>query len=651
LITKFFEYSHARLPIVVSDVETMAEVTRSTGQGEVFTAGDVDDYVRAVRAVLAAPERYRGAYDAPGLLARWTWASQAEILDRVYSTLRPDLPPASATASAAAGPDVSVIVAVYDSMPYLGACLTSLVEQTIGLDRMEIIAVDDGSTDGSGKELDRFAETWPGVVRVIHQTNSGGPAAPYNRGLDTATGRYVYFVGSDDYLGAEALARLVSAADRYGSDVVAGKMVGLGGRRIHQALYRATDPDIDLYDSALPWTLNNCKLFRRELIERHGVRYPEDMPAGSDQQFTFEVCLHANRISVLADYDYYYAVRREDAGNLTYRTTCIGRLDCAEKLIEFKAAHIEPGPRRDKILRVHFRWELASLLQRDFLGLDRDTQEHVCARIARLADRHLTPAIKDGLDSGRRTRLCLAQRGAVGPLCAVIRQDSAGVVPPTVLAADGAFSDYPGFRDDRAVIPDDCYRITSDLAIRVAGGLETSSVRWDRDESGRPVLSVAARTALTGPGALDPRVVRVVMVPSAGGTGAPEPVSRVTREPAADGAGTDIRARIPLESLVAAHRVGAGSGRLAVRLHLTVAGVTCEVPLPAGGPVADVRHWRRGRRYAFRPMGGADGSLVIAVPLIRPVRNVRHRLRRLAGGARARFGRQPISRGRRGDQS
>ena len=63
LITKFFEYSHARLPIVVSDVKTMAEAARATGQGEVFRAQDVGDYVRAVQTVLADPGRYRAAYD------------------------------------------------------------------------------------------------------------------------------------------------------------------------------------------------------------------------------------------------------------------------------------------------------------------------------------------------------------------------------------------------------------------------------------------------------------------------------------------------------------------------------------------------------------------------------------------------------------
>ncbi|NYD47494.1 glycosyltransferase involved in cell wall biosynthesis [Actinomadura luteofluorescens] len=90
LITKFFEYSHARLPIVVSDVEAMGDMAKATGQGEVFRAEDLDDYVRAVEAVLADPRRYRAVYDdRPELLHEWTWEAQAEILDGVYSKLLP----------------------------------------------------------------------------------------------------------------------------------------------------------------------------------------------------------------------------------------------------------------------------------------------------------------------------------------------------------------------------------------------------------------------------------------------------------------------------------------------------------------------------------------------------------------------------------
>ncbi len=88
LITKFFEYAHARLPIVVSDVRTMAETVRATGQGEVFRARDAADLARAVRTVLADPARYRAAYegeDSP--LPGWTWEAQAERLDVLYRRL------------------------------------------------------------------------------------------------------------------------------------------------------------------------------------------------------------------------------------------------------------------------------------------------------------------------------------------------------------------------------------------------------------------------------------------------------------------------------------------------------------------------------------------------------------------------------------
>jgi glycosyltransferase involved in cell wall biosynthesis len=87
LITKFFEYSHARLPLVVSDVKAMAHMTAQTGQGEVFEADNRDSFVAAVRAVVEKPDRYRKVYADPALLEQWTWEAQAAILDSVYQKL------------------------------------------------------------------------------------------------------------------------------------------------------------------------------------------------------------------------------------------------------------------------------------------------------------------------------------------------------------------------------------------------------------------------------------------------------------------------------------------------------------------------------------------------------------------------------------
>lgn len=88
LITKYFDYSLARLPIVTSDVEAMAEATRRTGNGEVFVAEDVEDLVRALRAVLVDPERYRAAY-TDEVLAGWTWTAQERVLLGLYDRLVP----------------------------------------------------------------------------------------------------------------------------------------------------------------------------------------------------------------------------------------------------------------------------------------------------------------------------------------------------------------------------------------------------------------------------------------------------------------------------------------------------------------------------------------------------------------------------------
>jgi glycogen synthase len=124
LTTKFLEYSHARLPIVVSDVRTMAATVARTGQGEIFRAGDVEDYCRAVAAVLADPQRYRSAYDAPGLLAGWTWRAQADALDGVYRSLLAS-PPTTTPATTSSAPPATTSAPTSDAPPASPSTTTS----------------------------------------------------------------------------------------------------------------------------------------------------------------------------------------------------------------------------------------------------------------------------------------------------------------------------------------------------------------------------------------------------------------------------------------------------------------------------------------------------------------------------------------------
>lgn len=272
-------------------------------------------------------------------------------------------------------PDVSVVVAVYNTMPHLTECLESLVGQSIGLDRMEIIAVDDGSTDDSGKELDRFAELYPDTVKVVHQANSGGPAGPSNRALAMATGRYVFFVGSDDRLGPEALERMVAMGDENGSDIVLGKMVAVGDRSIPRAVFRTTEPSIELIGSGALYAISNTKLYRRELIEKHALRFPEHLPVSSDMPFTLEAYVRAGTISVLSDYDCYYAVRRSDDSNITYRARFEHRLRvCAHALDRLREISGR-GELYDEFALRLLKVDLAWIFGENFLAMGTERRE------------------------------------------------------------------------------------------------------------------------------------------------------------------------------------------------------------------------------------------------------------------------------------
>ncbi|SCL27908.1 Glycosyltransferase involved in cell wall bisynthesis [Micromonospora pallida] len=490
-------------------------------------------------------------------------------------------------------PDVSVVVPVYDTMPYLRACLASLLGQTIGRRRMEVVAVDDGSTDGGGRLLDQFAARYPDTVRVRHQANSGGPAHPCNRGLELARGRYIFFVGSDDRLGPEALERLVTAADRYDSDVVLGRAVGVNSRHMFQEIFAESRVDVDLFDSALPWSLANIKLFRRDLVERHHLRFPEDMPILSDQPFTLEACYRARRISVLADYDYYHAVRRLDAGNITYRSRLEQRLRCVELLVDRVADLIPAGKQRNAVLRRHFGLEVAHLVGDDLRRLDRPTQERVYRVVRRLVDRYLTDDLRDRLDIEARLRLAAVADGGLADLLAVIEQDAERGVPPTVVTGGRWHAGYPGVG-----LPawTDVTRVHADWLAR----LDAVAVTW----AGTRSLTVTAHSphpdlasAVGGP--LTVRAGRIV---------------GDTLDVTASGRGSLVRVRFPVERLLAGSVATGQRHPLRVEVAGTAGRGAAALRAPGLAP-SRPRIRRHGTRlYAVTTgLDGRTGQLVLAV--------------------------------------
>ncbi|WGW12317.1 glycosyltransferase [Saxibacter everestensis] len=217
------------------------------------------------------------------------------------------LPPAD-------GVEVSLIVPVYNGMPYFEALLASLEAQDLDSSRFEVIVVDDGSTDGTVAVADSFADRNTNFS-VIHQANSGWPGTPRNRGMERATGRYLFFADADDILGKKSLRRLVDFANIHHSDVVLPEMIGLAGRGIPSRIYLRTRVDAPL--SLAFKTFTPHKLIRRDLVESNALRFPEGKVRLEDGIFLSQVYLKAHRVSILAGYNYYYLRRRTEGSNIS----------------------------------------------------------------------------------------------------------------------------------------------------------------------------------------------------------------------------------------------------------------------------------------------------------------------------------------------
>lgn len=117
-------------------------------------------------------------------------------------------------------PLVSIIVPVYNTEKYLAACLQSALDQSVA--DIEVIAVDDGSTDGSLEILRAFADKDPRLKLLVNEKNCG-QAATRNRGLDVSTGRWLAFLDSDDRLAPDFCKVLLAEAETSGADIIKGR--------------------------------------------------------------------------------------------------------------------------------------------------------------------------------------------------------------------------------------------------------------------------------------------------------------------------------------------------------------------------------------------------------------------------------------------
>jgi glycosyltransferase involved in cell wall biosynthesis len=210
-------------------------------------------------------------------------------------------------------PDVTVVVAVYNPGRNIDGLLASLHGQSLPEGALEVVLVDDGSTDGTREHLEGLATTRPYlVVRSI--PNSGWPGRPRNVGLDAARGEFVFFADHDDEFFPESLARMVSMGRENRSDIVYGKIVRTGRPTPYWGLAHHDVADADLTGDVLT-SRTVHKLYRRQWLLDLGARFPEGRVRLEDHVFMAQVLPHARTVSVLASYPCYRWIHRPDGTN------------------------------------------------------------------------------------------------------------------------------------------------------------------------------------------------------------------------------------------------------------------------------------------------------------------------------------------------
>ena len=211
-------------------------------------------------------------------------------------------------------PLVSIIVPVYNAEVYLGPCLERLRSQT--WPNLEIILVNDGSTDGSG-QLCAAAARVDGRIRFLDRPN-GGVSAARNAALAAAKGDYLQFSDSDDLLTPDATETLVRAAQVTGADLVISHFFRVDGEKQAQRGHikgerlltrqefaqEMVKAPANYYYGAL-WN----KLYRRSIVEKQGLRFEEGVSWSEDFLFNLDYLRHVRLVAAVPKPLYYYHKR------------------------------------------------------------------------------------------------------------------------------------------------------------------------------------------------------------------------------------------------------------------------------------------------------------------------------------------------------
>lgn len=271
---------------------------------------------------------------------------------------------------------ISVIVPVYNVESYFNECINSILEQTYK--NLEIILIDDGSTDRSGTMCDEYASL-DGRIRVIHKKN-GGLSSARNAGLDICMGEYITFVDSDDYVGKKYISYMYDLMQKYNVDISSCKcrfvFFNGGFEAEEKQLSEFAESKHDFFENLL-----YCKralgqpgsLFKRCLF--NDIRYTEGI-LFEDTDIIYKLINQCEKLAISNKQLYYYRLRRDSITNSDFNLKKLGLIKVSEEMCNFITAQY---PDLKKAAASKMIWALYSTLNQLYKSknIDKNIEKNI----------------------------------------------------------------------------------------------------------------------------------------------------------------------------------------------------------------------------------------------------------------------------------
>lgn len=239
---------------------------------------------------------------------------------------------------------LSIIVPIYNTEKYLKECIDSILAQSFR--KFELIMVDDGSTDSSGRIADEYATIDSRIV-VIHKKNEGLVRARIT-GLERATGEYVGFVDSDDWIGHNHFTRLMESAISKGTDIVIGDNVVYRAGNIsavHQGIEYGYYNSEQIKDKLIPIMMFDknmklgispslcTKIIKRDILYKNQINVPVNLRLGEDAACFYPCLCAASSVEYISGCeDYFYRVYKESMSHTTRKIDTENRIDLVKHI-------------------------------------------------------------------------------------------------------------------------------------------------------------------------------------------------------------------------------------------------------------------------------------------------------------------------------